>query len=429
MGILIKDVMIASLDSDNEVISKGYVLINEDFIEEVAEGEFLGIPEGMRVINGSGYCVMPGLINCHTHLAMTLLRGYGEGLPLMRWLNEKIWPMESKFKEEHITVGTNLALVEMLRSGTTTFNDMYFMQDIVKNCAEEYNVRAVLGFPIMGEAWETQLKEYLKSIKIINSGENDMCRAMLAPHSAYTLSEEALRKISAAAREYNCGIHIHISETEDEQNIIKERYNKTPCKLLLDAGTFEVNTLAAHCVYLSSEDMDIIKSKNVNPVYNPQSNMKLASGTAKVMDMLNKNINVCLGTDGASSNNNLNMFGEMETGALLQKLYYRNTVALNGKGILELATVNGAKALGFNNLGKIKPGYLADLVMINLNKPSMTPVHDIYSNIAFSANGSEVEYVIINGKILMEKGEFTKIDEEKVLYESNKISRELKGEW
>jgi len=425
MGILIKDVMIASLGSENEVISKGYVLINGDSIAEVSEGGFSGDVDGIRVINGAGYCVMPGLINCHTHMAMTLLRGYGEGLPLMRWLNEKIWPMEAKFGVEHIRVGTNLALVEMLRSGTTTFNDMYFIQEIVKNCAEEYNVRAVLGFPIMGEAWEAQLKGYLKSVQKIKSEKNDMCKAMLAPHSVYTLSESALKTIAAAARENNCGIHIHISETEDEQDIIKDKYNKTPCQLLLDTGTFEVNTMAAHCVYLSPEDMDIIKSKNVNPVYNPQSNMKLASGTAKIMDMLNKNINVCLGTDGASSNNNLNMFEEMETGALLQKLHYRDTVSLNGKDILKIATINGAKALGFENLGKIEPGYLADLVMINLNKPSMTPVHDIYSNIAFSANGSEVEYVIINGKIVMEKGEFKTIDEEKVIYESNNIVGEL----
>ena len=426
MNILIKNVMIVTMDYNKEVIAKGYVFIKGNLIQEVAEGEFLGNTEGIKIIEGAGYCVLPGLINCHTHLAMTLLRGYGEGLPLMKWLNEKIWPMEARFKEEHIRVGSNLALVEMLRSGTTTFNDMYFMQDVVKNCAEDFNVRAVLGFPIMGEAWETQLEEYLKSIKKINADKNEMCKAMLSPHSAYTLNEEALRKIAKAAKEYNCGIHIHISETLEEQNIIKERYNKTPCELLLDTGTFEVNTIAAHCVYLSNEDMEIIKSQGVNPVYNPQSNMKLASGTAKVIDMLNKNINVCLGTDGASSNNNLNMFGEMETGALLQKLYYKDAVALSGEEMLKLATLNGAKALGFNNLGKIKNGYLADIIMLNLNKPSMTPIHDIHSNIVFSANGSEVEYVIINGEILMEKGEFTTIDEEKVIYEANKIVMDLK---
>ncbi len=424
MRILIKDTMIAAVD-EQDVIKNGYVLIEGDTIKEAASGAYHGKLDNTKVIDGSSYCVMPGLVNCHTHMAMTLLRGYGEGLPLMRWLNEKIWPMEAKFGEEHIRIGTELALVEMLRTGTTTVNDMYFMQDTVKACAEKFNVRAVLGFPIMGENWEGLLNSVLPSINKTNSEGKAMCRAMLAPHSAYTLSLDGLRAIAEAAKNNGCGIHIHLSETEDEQKIIMDKYGMTPAKLLLEAGIFEVNTMAAHCIYLSPEDMDIVKQKNVNPVYNPQSNMKLASGTARVMEMLHKNINVCLGTDGASSNNNLNMFGEMETGALLQKLYYKDTTALSGKNVLELATLNGARALGFNNLGSIKPGNLADLIMVSLNRPSMTPVHDIYSNIAFSANGSEVEYVIINGVMVMEKGIFTSIDEEKVLYESRQLVNKL----
>ncbi|MHC1720699.1 MAG: amidohydrolase [Clostridiaceae bacterium] len=425
MDILIKDVMIVTMDPLKEVISRGYVLISGEKISQVDEGGYQGNTEGFKIINGKGYCVLPGLINCHTHMAMTLLRGYGEGLPLMRWLNEKVWPMEARFREEHIRIGTNLALVEMLRSGTTTVNDMYFYQETVKNCAKECNVRMVLGFPIMGEAWESQLKEYLSSIGRINAEKSAMCKGMLAPHSAYTLNADALSCIASAAREYGCGIHIHVSETEDEQKIVREQYNKTPCELLLETGTFDVNTMAAHCVYLSDNDMDILKYKKVNPVYNPQSNMKLASGSARIADMLDMGINVCLGTDGASSNNNLNMFEEMGTGALLQKLSCKDATTLGGRTMLELATVNGAKALGFGNLGRIKPGYLADMIMVNLNKPSMVPVHDIHSNLVFSANGSEVEYVIINGGMVMEKGEFTNIDEEKVIYESNKLVSEL----
>lgn len=423
MRILIKNVMIA--DTDIEVIKSGFVLIEGEIIKAVGSGDYLGETLDTRIIDGKNYCIMPGLINCHTHLAMTLLRGYGEGLSLMRWLNEKIWPMEAKFKKEHIKIGTELALVEMLRSGTTTFNDMYFIQETVKECAEAFNVRAVLGFPIMGNDWEQMLNGYLPGVKKINSLNSGMCKAMLAPHSAYTLDDNALMGIAAAAKEFHCGIHVHVSETEDEQKIVMDKYKKTPTELLLDTGVFDVNTMAAHCVYLSDSDMDIIKQKGVNPVYNPQSNMKLASGTPRIMDMLKKGINVCIGTDGASSNNNLNMFEEIETAALLQKLYYKDSTALSGKKVLEIATINGAIALGFNNLGRIKAGYLADMVMINLNKPSMTPVHDIYSNIAFSANGSEVEYVIINGKIVMENGGFTSIDEERVIFESKKAVEKL----
>lgn len=422
MKILIKDGYIAALD---QVIENGYVLIDGNTIKDVGIGDYKGTVDGIKVIDGKNYCIMPGLVNCHTHMAMTLLRGYGEGLSLMKWLNEKVWPMEAKFNEKHIKVGTELALVEMLRCGTTTVSDMYFYQETVKQSAEAFNVRVNLGFPIIGEGWEGLLNGYMDTVNSINKNGSAMCKAMLAPHSAYTLSSDALRTIAAAAKDNNCGIHIHLSETEDEQKIILDKYNKTPTELLESLGVFDVNTMAAHCVYLSDSDMDIIKKHNVNPVYNPQSNMKLASGTAKIMDMLKKNINVCLGTDGASSNNNLNMFGEMETGALLQKLYYKDSTALSGREILNIATVNGAKALGFKNLGIIKEGNLADLIMINLNKPSMTPVHDIYSNIAFSANGSEVEYVIINGEIIMEKGQFAAIDEEKIIFEGRKLVKEV----
>lgn len=425
MDILIRDAMVVTLDPLNEVIKSGYVLVKGDSISEVSPGSYEGSLDGLRVIDGRDYCVMPGLVNCHTHMAMTLLRGYGEGLPLMRWLNEKVWPMEAKFKEEHIVAGSKLAMVEMLRSGTTTFSDMYFYQDAVQMCAEEYGMRAVLGYPIMGDSWESLLNSYMGSIERINAGGSSMSRAMLAPHSPYTLSGDALKSIAAAAKGLGCGIHIHVSETEDEQRIVMENYGKTPAELLLESGIFDVKTMAAHCVYLSDSDMDIMKSRNVSPVHNPVSNMKLASGAARVAEMLGKGIRVCLGTDGASSNNCLNMFGEMKAGALLQKLTCRDTTVLSGRTMLEIAAPNGAEALGFGNLGRIKPGCLADLIMVSLKKPSMVPAHDIHSNLVFSANGSEVEYVLINGKLVMDKGEFTEIDEERAVFEAARTAADL----
>ncbi|MBP1743656.1 MAG: trzA [Firmicutes bacterium] len=425
MDILIRDAMIVTLDPLNEVIERGYVLIKGDAISRVSAGAYDGCLDGLRIIDGKDYCVMPGLVNCHTHMAMTLLRGYGEGLPLMRWLNEKVWPMEAKFRGEHIAAGSNLAMVEMLRSGTTTFSDMYFYQDEVKRCAEEYGMRAVLGYPIMGDAWESLLNSYLGSVEGINSEKSGMSRAMLAPHSPYTLSEDALKAIAAAAKDLGCGIHIHVSETEDEQRIVRSKYGKTPSELLLEAGIFDVKTMAAHCVYLTEGDMEIMKSRDVSPVHNPVSNMKLASGAARVEEMLDRGIRVCLGTDGASSNNCLNMFGEMKAGALLQKLTCRDTTVLSGRAMLEIAAANGAAALGFGNLGRIRQGHLADLIMVSMKKPSMVPVHDIHSNLVFSANGSEVEYVIINGKLIMEKGEFRSIDEERVIYEAARIAADL----
>lgn len=424
MGILIRNAKIVSMDEEVKIINNGYVLIQDKNIVEVAQGEFQGPLENFKIIEGNGYCVMPGLINCHTHAAMTLLRGYGEGYPLMTWLNEKIWPMEAKFKKKHIEIGTKIACLEMLKTGTTTFSDMYFMQDEVFKVTEEFNMKAVLGIPIIGDDWESQLISSIDLAKEIKKSKG-LAKTMIAPHSPYTLSEEALREIGKVSKENNYDIHIHIAETLDEINIIRDRYNMTPCDLLEKTGIFDNKVVAAHCVHLNDNDLDIIKNKSVSAVYNPQSNMKLASGTARVVEMLERGINVCLGTDGTSSNNNLNLFEEMETGALLQKLWYKDATKLDGETTLKFATINGAKALGLEKVGRIKEGYKADLIMVNLNKPNMTPCYDIYSNLVFSANGSEVETVIIEGKIIMHKGEFISIDEEKLLYECNKICGEL----
>lgn len=424
MDILIKNVMI--IVSKDKIINEGYILSKDGVIYEIGEGKFSKSTDNMKVIDGKGHCAMPGLINCHTHAAMTLLRGYGEGLPLMKWLNEKIWPMESKFKEEHILLGTKLAVIEMLRSGTTTFNDMYFMEERVFDVCEELNMRAVLGIPILGDGWQQQLESTIKLDNYIKKyDKKNLVKSMVAPHSPYTLSFEALCEIGKTAKKYDKGIHIHIAETEDEVNIINDKYKKTPCELLLDSGILENHVVGAHCVHLNDEDIKIIASKNVSTVYNPQSNMKLASGVSRVNEMLNMNINVAIGTDGCSSNNNLNMFEEMQTGSLLQKLWYKDATIMDGQTMLSMATENGAKALGYENLGKIQEGYLSDIVLVNIDKPNMCPVYDIYSNLVYAANGSEVDTVIINGKLVMEKGQFVDIDEEKIVYEGKKLCKEL----
>lgn len=429
MDILIKDAMIITMDEDRKVIDRGYILIRDKYIQEVSYGEYYGEYtehyENLEVINGKDYCVMPGLINAHTHAAMTMLRGYGEGLPLMRWLKEKIWPMESKFTGKHIKLGTEIACLEMLSTGTTCFNDMYFYQEEVMEVAKRYNMRAVLGIPIIGDNWQDQLKDGLEFHKKVKNSKDSLITTMLAPHSPYTLSKEALKVIGEEGKKIGSGIHIHIGETEDEVNILKEQYNSTSCQVLLESDIFQNRVVGAHCVHLTDNDIKIIKDNKVNVVYNPQSNMKLASGVARIVDMLNEGINVCMGTDGTSSNNNLNMMEEMETGALLQKLWYNDPTKLDSKEIIKMATLNGAAALGLDKLGIIKEGFLADLIMINLNKPNLVPNYNIYSNIVFSANGNEVEYVIVNGNIVMKKGEFLNIDKEKVIYEFKNLCKNL----
>lgn len=425
MGILITNTLILTMDDKNPIIKKGYVLIKDNCIEKVGNGEYDGERYDLKIIDGSNYCVMPGIINCHTHSSMTLLRGYGEGLPLMKWLNDKIWPMEAKFNNKHIRLGTELACVEMLRSGTTCFNDMYFYQKEVMDVAKKFNMRAILGLPIIGEDWNKQLKEADELLTYIEKDNSKLITGTYAPHSPYTLSKEALTNIAKEAKKTSRMIHTHVSETMDEVQIIKDKYNMTSCELLNELGIFNNKTVAAHCVHLSNNDISILKEKNVSVVYNPESNMKLSSGIARIVDMFNSNVNVCIGTDGASSNNNLNMFEEMQTGALLQKLWCKDPTVMDGYTMLKMATVNGAKALGIHNLGMIKKGYIADLIMINLNKANMVPIHDICSNLVFSANGSEVEYVIVNGKVLIDKGQLIGIDEEKIIYESNKFYKEF----
>lgn len=426
MSILIENIMIVTMEQEQDVIEKGYILIKDNKIKEVNAGEYLGKEENLYKIDGKDHCAMPGLINAHTHAGMTIFRGYGEGLPLMRWLNEKIWPIESKLKNNHVKIATELAALEMLRSGTTCFNDMYFYEEEIIKVAKEFNIRSVIGVSIMGDNWEHQLKEAIDLDKKIKEDKSGLIDSMIAPHSPYTLSIEALQTIAKEAKLKNKNIHIHISETQDEVNIIKEKYNKTSCELLQDIGIFNSKVAGAHCVYLTHNDMKILKENGASVIYNPQSNMKLASGIARIAEMNDIGINVCLGTDGTSSNNNLNMIEEMETGTILQKLYYKDATKLNAKQVLKMATYNGARALmNDKKLGKIKEDYLADIVLLDLNKPNMIPINDIHSNIVFSANGSEVDYVIVNGDIVMEKGEFKHIDEEKILHNFKEMCNDI----
>lgn len=415
MNILIKNATIITMENQDSVIKNGYVHIEDGVIKEVGSGKYLGSLLEHKIIDGTGCVVLPGFINCHTHVAMTLLRGYGEGLPLMKWLNEKIWPFEAKLNEEDIYTGSILGMIEMIKSGTTTFCDMYFKQHMVGKAAADIGMRGCLGNPIIGEKWESQLDETIKVYEMFKN--NPLIIPMAAPHSPYTCSEAALRKVGELARKYKLPVHIHVSETEDETNIIKNKYNMTSTKLCEKNELFNGNkVLAAHCIHLTDEDIDILSKNDITAVYNPQSNMKLASGTAPVVKMIKRGVNVAIGTDGASSNNNLNMIEEMQTASFLQKLAVKDATALGAYDTLRLATVNAAKAIGMDGrLGMIKKGYAADVIIMEAIRPHMIPVHDIFSNIVFSAQGSDVKTVIVNGRIVMEDYRVKGIDEEEII--------------
>lgn len=428
MALVIKNCDIVTTNEKEEYIKNGYIKVRDNIITDIRCGSPQTDDEDY-IIDGRGSIALPGLINAHTHCSMTLLRGYGEGLPLMRWLNEKIWPFEAKLNPEDIYKGALLASLEMIKSGTTCFLDMYYHEEEVCAAVEEAGIRAVLGSPIIGSEWEKQLENFADFYKSYNGKCGGRINAMLAPHSPYTCSKEALKAVSHAAFEIGCGIHIHLSETEDEVRNIKKQYGVTPVEFLEECGIFGArNVVAAHCVHVSEKDMEILCKYNINAAHCPQSNMKLSSGISPVWRMINKGINVALGTDGTSSNNNLDMIEEMQTASYLQKLYEKDATALPPIMCLKMATNNGAKALGLQNeIGCIRPKMKADIILIDVNKPQMVPMFDPLSNIVYSGSGRDVKTVIADGKVVMENYQVKTLDEEKIMADAKKAVRDILG--
>jgi len=409
------------MTGEKDIIKKGYILIEGDRISEIEEGEYKKDTVNIdTIIDGTGNIAMPGLINTHTHASMTLLRGYGEGLPLMKWLNERIWPFEAKLTPDDIYIGTKLATLEMIKSGTTCFIDMYNFEDRICEALGESGMRGVICTPIIGNDWEPRINKFVSFHEKYNNSFNGRIKTMIAPHAPYTCSKEALQETANVASKLECGVHIHISETEDEINIIREKYGCTPLEFVENTGILDCkNIVAAHCVHMSDNDLLTMKKKNINVAHCPQSNMKLSSGVSPVWNMINMGINVALGTDGTSSNNNLDMIEEMQTASYLQKLYTKDATALPAYKCMEMATVNGAAALSMDKeMGKLQKGMKADIILLDVNKPVYVPVHDIFANVVFSGSGRDVKTVIVDGKLLMKDYEVLTMDEEKILKEA-----------
>ncbi len=427
MSILLENTCILPVTGRDAFINQGYLIIEHEKIKEVGMGQ---APRGSydKIINGQNKLLMPGFVNTHTHAAMTLMRGYADDLPLMEWLEHKIWPLEAKLTADDVYWGSMLAILEMIKSGTTTFNDMYFFMEETARAVQESGIRAVLarGLIGVGPAAESGLEESRELIGKWHRAADDRISFRLGPHAPYTCPPEYLKKVTALARELNVGIHTHIAETKVELEDIKKQYGKTPVELMEEAGLFEIPTTAAHCVHLTPADIAILKKYDIGVAHNPESNMKLASGIAPVPEMLAAGISVALGTDGASSNNNLDMLQEMRTCALLHKVNTMDPTVLPAYQAIEMATVHGAKALGLGNeTGRLQAGLKADLIIISLDQPHMTPVHDAAANIVYSAQASDVETVIINGNIIMENKKIMTFDEKQVLLKAEKAAKRL----
>jgi 5-methylthioadenosine/S-adenosylhomocysteine deaminase len=423
--IIIKNAYVLTMDPDAGDLKNGTVVIEGGKITEIGEKTK---EHAETVIDAKGSVVMPGLVNTHTHAAMTLFRGYADDLQLAEWLEKHIWPAEAQLRAEDVYRGSLLACLEMIRSGTTSFADMYFFMDETAKAVEASGIRASLSHGLI-ELWneekgETDLKEGKRFVRAWQGAADGRIKTMYGPHAPNTCSDEYLAKVKEEARKDGAGIHIHVLETEAELLAMKERYGKCSVHMLDDIGFFGPDVLAAHCVWLSDGDIEVLREKGVNVSHNPISNMKLASGTAPIYKMLERGVNVSLGTDGCASNNNLDLFEEMKTAALLHKLSTGNPTALPARQVLKMATVNGAKALG-TETGMLKAGMKADMIIVDMKKPHLTPCFDIPSHLVYSAGGSDVRTTIVDGKVLMDDYRVLVLDEQKVIGEAQKAAEEL----
>ena len=423
--MLIKNVNLVPMDDKNEVIKNTNIYIQNDKIIHI--GEIREDIEVERVIDGKNKIAMPGLINSHTHIGMSLLRNFADDLPLHDWLTKKIWPIEAKLTAKDVYWGSLLSMVEMIQSGTTAFCDMYFFMNQVGDGLEEAGIRGVLTRGLIeDEESQAKLDETRQLFKEYHGKGNGRIKVMVAPHSPYTCSPDFIKESFKLAKELNTGIHIHLSETKKEVEDSFNLHGKSPIRHVYDLGLLDIHTIAAHCVHADSDDINIMKEKNVIPVNNPGSNLKLASGFAPVAEMLEKGIPVALGTDGSSSNNNLNMFEEVNLAAIVNKAVNLDAVSVPAIEALKMGTINGAKALDWEKeIGSIEVGKKADLILIDTDKPHLYPHHNIISSLAYGAQASDVDTVIVDGKIIMEKREIKTLDVEKIKFMAEKHAQDL----
>lgn len=409
----------------------GEIAVNGDRIEAVGNRGTVSadfIPD--RVIELPGHVVMPGFINTHTHSPMTLMRGYADDMPLMPWLEQRVWPFEAKMTAEDICWGSALAICEMLRSGTTTMVDMYSSQEQTARAVLKAGTRALLSGGAIVSDRETG-RRALRDIaflfeKFHNSG-NGRIKILFGPHAPHTCSGDFLRDVKKEADRLGAGIHIHLSETEAELAAIRERYAMTPVRWLDSLGFFGGHVIAAHCVHIDKEEIDILAKYRVGVAHNSESNMKLSSGTAHLPWMLSSGIDVGLGTDGASSNNDLDMFGEMRSASFQQKLA-GSPEDLGAYSVLEMATVGGARVAGLPDIGKLAAGYKADLIAVDFEQPHFYPRFSVASHLVYCACGRDVRMTMVDGEILMEDRRLLTLDEQTICREAEQRAKRIAAE-
>lgn len=419
----------------NYKIINGKLLVDEGHQIVIKEGDLYVrdkilsfIPpaseENFEVIDAKNKLIMPGLINMHTHAYMTLMRNYADDVEFSKWLFEGVMPVEDRLPAQAAYWSSLLAFSEMIRTGTTCFVDMHMYHRQSPLAAREAGMRGYIGRGLVGASlFEEGNPRFREALAEKEEFESDTLQFILSPHAIYSCGPGLLKEVAEQSRELGLLKQTHLSESITEvENCLKE-HGKTPVEYLADLGFLDEQTILAHCVQMQGDDLDIIRNSGATIVTNPASNAKLGNGFAQAAEMVEKGINLCIGTDGAASNNTLNMFREMTLLSLIQKGIHHDPVSLPAETLVRAATVNAAKALGMKDrLGVIKEGAAADLIFLDLDTPSMFPANNILSSLCYSAGGSEVSTVMIDGKLVMRNRELLTIDMEKVYYEVNKAA-------
>ena len=419
--------MILSLDKENQILKDGVLCIDGDKIVYVGSGSMDGfIPD--KVIDAKGCIVMPGLVNAHCHSPMTMFRNFAGGLPLHVWMFERIRPLQQYVTKEDIESCARLAYAEMIKSGTVAFAEMYAWADVLGELTSETGLKALIAGSYgkdQGLAGVTDKHRILEHGQKIREKSRGRVKEGLLLHSLYALPEKTICETVQLALEADMRLQIHVSETKTEINECHEKYQMTPVAKLARLGVFDVPAIAAHCVYLEEEDFEILKQHQVNVAHCPVSNLKLGSGIADIHQIMDSGINVCLGTDGAASNNNLNLFQEANMAALLAKGIRLDPTVLPAETILRIAAENGYQALGIENSGQLEAGKNADLIIVSMDGPHFTPLTDPYDALIYAAQASDVIMTMVDGKILMENRELKTIDEEKVLSDAKQTAQKI----
>lgn len=431
--ILIKNGRIITIDADNSIIENGAVLINSDKITRIGTSDEMAGIKALHVIDANRGIVMPGLVNTHTHLPMSLFRGFADDMQLITWLNEYMFKLEARYiGPETVKWGTLLSCAEMLLSGTTTCCDGYFHEDAVAAAVNQSGIRAVLGqgvidFPAPGVADPSFNVQNAVEYATRFRNRYPKINSSIFCHSPYTCSRETLVNAKQAARNLGVLFQIHVAETESEQEQIRQQHRKTAVEYLDSIGILDSRTLIAHAVWVTDSDIEIIRQRKSSISHNPESNMKLASGVAPVLDFIRAGIPTGLGTDGSASNNNLDLFTEMDSAAKLHKVHRYDVGVLDVLSVVRMATIEGAKAIGLGNAtGSLEVGKKADIIILDTHKPHLVPMYNPISHLVYSATGADVRDVIIDGDMIVRDRNILTLDLDAILLKATEFASNLK---